>query len=290
MTIKTILVAASGGSASNGAVELAGRLARRFEAHLEGFHVRVDPLAVVAVAADGFGTPLAGAWMDQIANEAAELAKKSKVAFDAAAARHRLPMTAGGPKATASAVWREESGYAPTLVSRRARFFDLVVLGRSERVVDQPHTDTVEETLLYAGRPVLLAPAQAPETACESVAVGWNGSAQAVRALVAARPLLSTARAVTIITVGGKDKDVEKVAAESVVEYLAWHGIAAKHRNVQPLHGVGTGEQLLSTARDEGADLLAMGGYGQSPWREFLFGGATREIVEVSMLPLLMSH
>jgi nucleotide-binding universal stress UspA family protein len=292
MTIKTILVAASGGAANNGAVELAGRLARRFEAHLEGFHVRADPLAVVAVAADGFGTPLAGEWINQITDEAADLAKKTKAAFDAAAARHRLSLATAPPETSASAAWREETGYAPALVSRRARFFDLVVLGRSDRVMEQPHTDTIEETLLHAGRPVLLAPAQVPELLGEAIAVGWNGSAQAVRALVASLPFLSAARAVSIIAIGGKEneKERETAAAVSAVDYLAWHGIVAKHRSVEPLAGVGPGEQLLATARDEGADLLVMGGYGHSPWREFLFGGATREIVGASMLPLLLSH
>ena len=43
MTIKTILAAASGGSASDGTIELASRFARRFGAHLEGFHAKPDP-------------------------------------------------------------------------------------------------------------------------------------------------------------------------------------------------------------------------------------------------------
>jgi hypothetical protein len=54
--------------------------------------------------------------------------------------------------------------------------------------------------------------------------------------------------------------------------------------------GVGAGQQLLAATRDQGADLLVMGGYGQMPWRQSLFGGATREIVGVSLLPVLLSH
>jgi len=84
MTLKTILVAASGGTASDGAVELACRLARKFEAHVEGLHIRVDPRAVVAIAADGLGAPMVGGWIDQIAAESDELAKKTKEAFDPA--------------------------------------------------------------------------------------------------------------------------------------------------------------------------------------------------------------
>jgi len=43
MTIRTILAAASGGTATNGAIELACRFARRFDAHIEGFHAKADP-------------------------------------------------------------------------------------------------------------------------------------------------------------------------------------------------------------------------------------------------------
>jgi len=33
-----------------------------------------------------------------------------------------------------------------------------------------------------------------------------------------------------------------------------------------------------------------MGGYGRAVWREMLFGGATRQIVATSRLPLLLAH
>ena len=48
--------------------------------------------------------------------------------------------------------------------------------------------------------------------------------------------------------------------------------------------------RLLSEARSEGADLLVMGGYGHRPWRELLFGGATREVVGASLWPISIAH
>jgi nucleotide-binding universal stress UspA family protein len=177
------------------------------------------------------------------------------------------------------------TGYAPFLVSRYGRFFDLVVLGRSDRVLERPYSESIEQTLLHSGRPVLLAPAQAPHVIGETIAVGWNGSSEAVRALTFSLPLLAAAHTVSIITVGDQEEPVS-----SVVDYLAWHGVVATHHAVQSISGVGPGEQLLAAAREDGADLLVMGGYGHKPWRELLFGGATREIVGVSLLPLLLSH
>jgi len=285
MAIRTILVAVSGGSATEGAVELGCRLARRFDAYLEGFHVRTDIRDVLIAAGDGFGMPMSGELIDRITEDAAANAVKAKGLFDAALVRHELAVaTAARPGA--SAAWREETGYGPTLVANRARFFDLVVLGRSERVVNEPHSDAVEQTLLYSGRPLLLAPAEPSPVIGETIAVGWNGSPEAVRAVNGSLRLLEAARKVSVVTVG------EKHAASGValVEYLAWHGIKAKLSNILNVSGLGPGQQLLSAARDADADLLVMGAFGQRPWRETLFGGATHEIVGVSLLPLLLSH
>jgi nucleotide-binding universal stress UspA family protein len=291
MTIKTILAAASGGSASDGTIELASRFARRFSAHLEGFHAKPDPRDLFTYSGDGFGLSMSGEFIDRFVKDADAIAAKTKTAFTATASRHQIALSAAPSqqlteKSGASASWREETGYGPTLVARRARFFDLTVLGRSERVVDQPHTDVVEQTLINSGRPVLLAPAKPPAEIGDSVALGWNGSAEATRAVAAALPFLAVASKTTIITVGEKHQE----SAAGLIDYLGWHGVKAQHRHVAAVSGVGPGQQLLSAAHEENADLLVMGGYGHMPWREFLFGGATREIVGVSLLPLLLSH
>lgn len=291
MTFKTILAAASGGSASDGAIEVACRFARRFGAHLEAFHAKPDPRDLFAYSTDSFGNSMSGDFVDRFVQDSDGIAAKTKAAFEATIAKHQIGISAapslGLPeKITASAAWREEVGYAATLVSRRARFFDLTVLGRSDRVVDQPHTDVVEQTLINSGRPVLVAPAQPPADIGEGIAIGWNGSAAATRALTASLPFLTVARGVSIITIG----DRHEGSAAALVDYLGWYSIAAKHRHMPTVEGAGVGQQLLSAAREEGANLLVMGGYGHVPWREFLFGGATRDVVGASLMPVLLTH
>lgn len=291
MSIRTILAAASGGSASNGAIELGCRFAQRLRAHIEGFHVRLDPAAVFAAAGAGDGVAVSGKFVEDMAAEAAATAAATKAAFDEIAARYRVPHSAlpqmavpkdDGP----SACWREETGYAPGLVAQRARFFDLVVLGRSERVVREPSSNTIEETLARSGRPILLAPAQCPANIGYVVALAWNGSPQAVRALSVSLPLLGAADAVSLITVGDGNED----EVPSVIEYLGWHSIAAKHLHVAPTARQSTGAALLGAARQAHADILVMGGYGHRPWREALFGGVTREVIASGLMPLLLVH
>jgi len=234
---------------------------------------------------------MSGDFVDRFIKDSDSIAAKTKASFEATLSKHQIGISAapslGLPeKIAASATWREDVGYAATLVSRRARFFDLVVLGRSDRVVDQPHTDVVEQTLINSGRPVLVAPTQPPADIGDSSAIGWNGSAAATRALAAYLPFVATARGVSIITIG----DRHQSSAAALVEYLGWYSVAAKHRHMPTIEGAGVGQQLLSAAEDEGANLLVMGGYGQVPWREFLFGGATRDVVGASLMPVLLTH
>ena len=62
MSIRTILVGASGGSASDGAVELACRLSSYFGAHLEGYHIKFDSNEIIiAASSSGLGIPMHGA-------------------------------------------------------------------------------------------------------------------------------------------------------------------------------------------------------------------------------------
>ncbi len=286
MALKTILVATSGGTASKGAIEIACRAAARTGAHLEALHVKPDPNQVAAMMmGDGFGMPTSGEWFDRLIADSDALAEKTKKAFEDVAKRHDL-LHAPGSTERPLASWRVDIGYGPIVVARRARFFDLVVLGRSERVINEPHSDAIEETLIRSGRPVLLAPAKPPGKLGETIAVGWNGTPESVHALSSSLPLLEKARNVVLITIG----DAADEDALPLLDYLAAHAIAAIHRKVPPVKGAGPGEQLLAEARDDGADLLVMGGYGHRPWRETIFGGATRQIVATSLLPILLMH
>jgi nucleotide-binding universal stress UspA family protein len=54
--------------------------------------------------------------------------------------------------------------------------------------------------------------------------------------------------------------------------------------------GAGIANVLLGQASDEAADLLVMGGYSHSRWREMFVGGTTRDILEHMTVPVLFSH
>ena len=169
------------------------------------------------------------------------MAARTRAAFFQATERHGLTQSdkpQAGIANGASVEWREETGSGTALIAAQARFFDLIVLGRSDRVIDQPASDVIEGTLVQSGRPVLLAPATPPVTIGETIAIGWDGSPRSVRAITAALPLLRQAKKTVIIAI---DDDPDTASTAPITDYLGWHGIASDGQQLRAMAGVGRG-------------------------------------------------
>src|SRR3954453_16522083 len=184
--------------------------------------------------------------------------------------------------------WREEAGSSAEIVPEEARLADLVVLAKDEAdggVV----TSTVEAGLFGSGRPLLLAPNSEPATVGTSVAIAWDGGRAASRAVAAAMPLLSQAGRVVILSGDhpalGRASDPDRLA-----ESLACHGIPAVNHAVTA-DGQHMSKALMRSAVETGCDMLVMGAYGHSRFREMVLGGVTRGVLDLSAdLPILMAH
>ena len=286
MAIRSVIAATSGGPASAGAVALACQVAHRFGAHIECYHARLDPQTLILAASYGdYGMVMDGAWMEEMEAQSAAKAAQAKQAALEIFRQRGIDLVDGPPYSGPSAAWFEETGFAPRLVARRARFFDLAILGRSQRVIGETHTDVIEETLLRSGRPVLLAPAQVSGEISQSIAIAWNGTPPAIHALAASLPFLALASTIHVLTVG----DPADQGIDDLKKHLGWHGISAEVRQ-GARSGFDIGDSLLAMCRDVGASMLVMGGFGHMPWREMLLGGATREVVTSMSLPVLLSH
>jgi nucleotide-binding universal stress UspA family protein len=117
----------------------------------------------------------------------------------------------------------------------------------------------------------------------------WNGKREAARALADAQAFLDHADQITIVTVqSGKEKSGAS-AADDVAAHLARKDLRADARHVDSA-GRSESEAILAEAASLGADLIIMGGYGRSRIREFVFGGVTRDMIEFTNVPVLMSH
>lgn len=184
----------------------------------------------------------------------------------------------------------DEDGYA---ISLHARYADLVVIGQAD--ANDPTIGTSmnfpEHVLLNAGRPVLIVPfAGTFDTVGRDVLVAWNASRECARAVTDALPFLKRARNVRVTVVNATQR-LDGHGAEpgaDIALYLARHGVKVVVN--QETAVIDIGNTLLSRCADHGSDLIVMGGYGHSKFRETLLGGVTRTMLEQMTVPVLMSH
>ena len=65
-----------------------------------------------------------------------------------------------------------------------------------------------------------------------------------------------------------------------IAHHLSRHDVIVEVRNIVA-HGQDVSLRICSHAAQQSADLIVMGGYGHSRLREFVLGGATRDILEI---------
>ena len=148
-------------------------------------------------------------------------------------------------------------------------------------------SDALHAVLFDSGRPVMIAPHNAPQTLGTRVAVAWNGTGEGAAAVQAALPWLREAQAVRILSAAEYQRNGPP--ARDLANYLALHGIKAEMATFRPLdREVGAG--MLAAAREFGADLLTMGAYSHSRLRQLILGGVTRHVLENADLPVMMNR
>jgi nucleotide-binding universal stress UspA family protein len=199
---------------------------------------------------------------------------------------------------TLVAEWRDENAAeVPVLdvVLGYARAADLIVVAQTDREWSGSyHLDVADNLAVEAGRPVLIipnSPVHDSERVGDRVLVGWNARKEATRAVFDALPLLQKAREVKVVWVNPQsEREVaQDLPAADICAALARHAVKCQAaEEVRPHKNVG--ETLLACAGEFGADLLVMGCYGHTRWREFIFGGASRHVLEKMTIPVLMSH
>ncbi len=148
---------------------------------------------------------------------------------------------------------------------------------------------TAQAGLFETGRPVLIAPPDTPKSIGRNIAIAWNGSAEASRAVAAATNFFTTAEKVTVLTAESERTPAE--AAQELADYLLLHGVRAEtrifaHMADKPLGGTA----LLKACDDVRADLLVMGAFIASGFRELIMGNATQQVLSEATIPVLMGH
>ena len=279
MSYKTMLVHVDLSSHSQERARVASALAARYDAHL----VLAAMTGLSRFAITGLET--AGA--DPVMNShRALLHERAREALDVA---EKLAQQAGVGRLERRLVDDEAAGG----MALQARYADFVVISQEDR--DDPVLGTAENfteyVILNCGRPVLVLPraGQFPAVG-QHIMVAWNGSRESTRAITASIPLLRQAAHVSVAMINpDADLDVHgQQPGADIALYLARHGVQVE-TVVESAPG-DVGEALLSLASDRGADMLVMGAYGHSRFREILLGGVTRKLLASMTLPVVFAH
>jgi nucleotide-binding universal stress UspA family protein len=184
--------------------------------------------------------------------------------------------------------WRELRDAPEHDFRRQALYADLLVLGQRDGAHRDAGTsaDFVQSIIIESGKPALVVPStEQGEPDFGTVFVAWKETREAGRALTASVPILQRAKTVIV----GVDADTADSHRALLQRFLQRHGVDAQFRSV-PSEGPPVADTLLAMAADVGAGLMVMGCYGHSRGREWMFGGATRDVLQSMTLPLFMAH
>ncbi|MBA4489693.1 universal stress protein [Paracoccus sp. S1E-3] len=278
MGYKTILTVIST-EGQQGQLDAAIDMARREDAHLDVFCLGIDH------SQTGYYYAGASAYVFQDSIDKAMAAAETLEA----AARARLERE--------DIRWSVESAVAQiggltTLIGMRARFSDLVVLSRPYGDDAPPDGEAVTEAALFEGRaPVLISPNRGlPADFGGKVMIAWNQTEEAMTAVRRAMPLLAAAESVEITVVDPSPHGPERSdPGGALCQMLTRHGVNASIAVLA--RTMPTISEILShRATEIGADLIVMGAYSHSRFREAILGGTTRSMLGKTGLPILMAR
>jgi nucleotide-binding universal stress UspA family protein len=179
---------------------------------------------------------------------------------------------------------------APEVLIDYARLRDLTIVPVPEPRSSDP--GYAEPIIFESGRPTIVIPNLRTSTrafALDTVVVAWDFSRPAARAVADALPLLEKAERVHVVTVTNEKKIGTGRSGPELAKHLARHGANVVLDTVDAA-GRTIGEVLESYTLSRNADLLVMGAYGHSRFREFVLGGATRSMISQPPLPIFFSH
>ena len=188
--------------------------------------------------------------------------------------------------------WRSVVSMEPAsdFIVAQARSVDLIITGIAQSdFYEGPNTAHAGAIVMQAGRPVLAVPVNNTEFKLDNLLVGWKDTREARRAIVDALPLLKMAIKGTVLEI--VEKDEEAAANKRLHEIIKW----LESHDVKAILLVAIANdadaiQFINIANQLKPDVIVIGAYGHSRFREWVLGGVTNELLQGAEFCLLLSH
>jgi len=280
MPYKTVLTYLDPSDRAGARLSFSLELAKTLDAHLIGLFTTFVPEArdyfSVAGCAHYYDD-----WLD---------ARRGQRAAAEEAFRHAVRSAGLGGE------WIAFDDYAEAPMIRRSRHADLLIAGQTGPDDDSQalRKRFLEGVVLTSGRPVLVLPyAGGLRPAGNSIAIAWDGSREAARAVRDAMPFLERAGRVTVLRVRSTDslRRVTTGAQGGEIDLmLARHAVNVDFAEATSDSDETAADALLSWVATSGCDLVVAGAYSHPQWKEQWLGGVTRALLESATVPVLLSH
>jgi nucleotide-binding universal stress UspA family protein len=276
MTYATVMVSLALDRSNDARLEIAGQLAKRFNAR------------AIGITAGEFSPPLyftAGEQAQKVIDQG-QAALRNRIAEVEAQFRAAMQSRAEFVD------WRCAEDFPTRFIIQQARAADIIVVGPngSDALADPFMQVNPNDLLMQTGRPLLVVPDASDWLDLRSVLIAWKDTPECRRAVVDALPMICEAKDViaTEIVEDEADRSAALSGVEDLVAWLLRHGVVASQR--VPGECGNAAAQLDRIASEVGAGVVVAGAYGHSRFREWVFGGVTKRLLTPSSRCSLLSR
>jgi len=289
MTVQTITVPFLDETGARDAFDSAYQIAREFRAHIKAMHIWQDA-QIPATGHHPYEIYIAPD-IDAYNTRAKDVAQTLRDCHRERCQMHDVKITLptdhhAAEGATSS--WMAISGDLPGDLGRACRLSDLTVMAKPDDKRSIRSLAFVEEVIFQSARPIILVGETPLGAYPGKVALAWNRSREAARALTSSLDILKRAETVLVLSVG--DELPTGIDHQQAADYLRLHGVAATAERVAAEKDIENDDLLLKTLDARGIQFVVMGAYSRSRFREAILGGATRNMLEQTTLPVLLAH
>ncbi len=216
---------------------------------------------------------------------------------EAKAAATELLNGVKGIMASEDILWDTEgvilmNGAVDAFLIGHMRYYDLVVLPSPYAETSGRIDVAIYESCLFGARlPVLVAPPKAKLGAAPlRFMVAWDDGQEALAAAKAAAPLFEKGSLAEVCIINPPPDGPDRSDPGGRVAQMLARAGGNVEISVMAKLQYDIAEQLLQHAAETQADLIVMGAYGHSRFREAVIGGVTRTMLRKSTLPVLMAR
>jgi len=286
---RRVLVPVRGDGHGASVLTLGSSIVRPHGGHLRVVHVHARPQDLLP-----FGVPVSKKMRELILSNAQGMADSEEHRlhdlFKDYCKTHNVTEVETSPSTSeagrVTATWEEIEGKQAAIVGKLGRLADLVVVAKPDRNTGLGH-NTFQTALFDVGALTAVAPDREVSSVLGHVAIAWNGSVEAGRAVKRALRMLVNADKVTILR--GDEKDLGPLGPAALADYLACHGINAEMKTFEATEKSAP-QKILDAVSECGAEALLMGAFGRGSGQDFRLGNVSDAVLHDAEIPLLMAH